>query len=286
MKILIISDIKSNLESIIPFGLRFGKHTETNVDVVHFIDPRAEHGVSSTYADSQSITPGEKLSHDKILDREKAMVTAALDKLLSREASRLNYPLKVDRIIEIDNAENAFKDKLNEGTDQMIVVNRDLESTSIESYNALLNDTKDQSLLIMSVPSGLDFTIPDKALIISDFTESSHKSLQLLFKWLHPFDIYYNATEVVKMSQMIESELKMEAWKSIVSKYLPSAASINTNTIQGNNYKETLLNYINRNDHDLVILPRENLKQSLNKSINSNSTKKLLKELNKVVIFY
>lgn len=68
---------------------------ECELDIVHAIDSRSYHRMLSSYADSQTITPGNKLSHDEIMRREKKSAQKALDKMLSKEASKLNYPLKM-----------------------------------------------------------------------------------------------------------------------------------------------------------------------------------------------
>ncbi len=93
---MIISDIEGKADSIIPYGLRLGKHTETEVDIIHIIDPRNKQGATSPFADSKSITPGRVMPHDYILAREQNRASKAIEKLLSGEASRLNYPLKID----------------------------------------------------------------------------------------------------------------------------------------------------------------------------------------------
>lgn len=286
MKTIIISDIRGDSESIIPYGLRFGKCTETNVDIIHIIDPRTIQGVSSSYADSKSITPGKKLTHEEILEREKGKVSAALDKLLSREVSILNYPLRVNTIIDANNIYEAFNAVLKKSKDQMIIINRKIESTFLENYSELFNITENHNSLIMSVPPGLEFSKPTKALYISDFIENPNKKIQLLFNWLSHFKIFFNATKMVKMNRLIESELKMEAWKSAVSKYSHSPAVIKINTLQGKSFKDTLLNYIKRNGHNLVILPQNEIKPSIKKMIWGNEINQLLEELNKAVILY
>lgn len=286
MRTIIISDLNNGSESIIPYGLNVGKHTETTVDVIHIIDPRSNHGVSSNYSDSQTITPGHKLSHSEILEREKSIHEKAMDKLLSSEPSRLNYPLKVNRIIKIEDVANAFRKELQRSTDQMIITNRHIEKTFFEDFEDIYQNTKDIQVLIMVVPSGMKFKNPNKALFLTDFSESSHPKMQLLFKWINPFKVLLNACNVVKMKEMIEAELRMETWKKAVERYTESPALIKTNTIQGDNYIQTLINYIARNEHDLLILPKTNLKPSISNTVNGKKRKDLFFEVERPVIFY
>ena len=80
-RIILISDISGESESIIPWGLNLGKHTGSEVDILHIIDPREKHGVESPVSDSQSISPDGKLTREEILKREKGKVEQALQGL-------------------------------------------------------------------------------------------------------------------------------------------------------------------------------------------------------------
>lgn len=94
MNTLLISDIKGQQESIIPFALNFCKLISNRVRIIHPMDPQKHPAVSSSFADSQSFEVAEKLTHEQIIKREINEIETMIDKLLSHEASRLNFPLR------------------------------------------------------------------------------------------------------------------------------------------------------------------------------------------------
>ncbi len=74
MKIIIISNIRSKSESIIPYGLKLARYLESEVDIIHVIDSRTEPVLPSSYADSQTFAlGGEKFTYADTLNREKRM---------------------------------------------------------------------------------------------------------------------------------------------------------------------------------------------------------------------
>ena len=89
MRIIIISDVKGQTQSIIPYGLDLAKYLESEVEIFHLVDSRIQQGVSSVYGDSHSITPGKKLSHPEIIEREKQQIEKELDQMLSQRGFQI-----------------------------------------------------------------------------------------------------------------------------------------------------------------------------------------------------
>ena len=119
MKIIIISDLNSRWETIIPYGLNLAKNLEAEVDLLHIIDPRENQAQYTSYSDSQSITPGSTLSQDEVIQRERNLAELKMDKALSAEVSRLNYPLKVNRIIESSSIDDQLDKMAEENPDSL-----------------------------------------------------------------------------------------------------------------------------------------------------------------------
>jgi hypothetical protein len=138
MKAVVISDMKKE-KSIIPYALNLCKHIESEVEIIHTIDTRVQHGLSSSYADSQSISPGEKMSHTSIIEREKHQTKNKLDKILSKEASKLNYPLKINTIIENGSIESQLKSRIKRHPNSLIITNKDPDKYFFGSYKELLD---------------------------------------------------------------------------------------------------------------------------------------------------
>src|SRR5690554_4230105 len=103
MKTIILSDIKGSARSVIPFGLNLAKAMNSEVVVVHVIDPRINQANYSSFSDSQSLSPGEPQGHDETGRKELTVVESELDTFLNRESSRVNYPLKVESLVKVGN---------------------------------------------------------------------------------------------------------------------------------------------------------------------------------------
>ena len=83
-------------------------------------------GVGSPVSDSQSITSGDKLSLEEIRQREKGKAEQSLDKFLSKEASRLNYPFKINTLIETEYLEEGLKKVFRERHGSLLITSPDV----------------------------------------------------------------------------------------------------------------------------------------------------------------
>ncbi|KOH45251.1 hypothetical protein [Sunxiuqinia dokdonensis] len=193
MRITIISDIKGNAESIIPYGLNLAKHLEAEVDLVHVIDSRMAQGVSSTYADSQSITPGNKFSHAEIMQREKRQVAMKIDQMLSKEASKLNYPLKVNVDIEENSVENKIANDLNAGASALMVINKEADGAIFESQKELIDCCKAFSGISLLVPPGEEFQPISSILLPTNFDDEEFNNYRKVADFLGVFHPVVNA---------------------------------------------------------------------------------------------
>ena len=189
MKTIIISDIEGKSESIIPYGLHIGKHTRSEVDILHIIDPRKKQGPSSSYANSKSITPGDVLSPKDVQLREKNRVSLALHRLLSAEASRLDYPLKIDVRIETDSVEKGIRSITRESPGCILIHSLKPSNSMVSDLEEMLSIVRDLDSLVLIVPPKLKFTKPEKVTVLTDFTEESQESISSVFDWLALFEI-------------------------------------------------------------------------------------------------
>lgn len=286
MRIIIISDISGDSESIIPWGLNLGKHTGSEVDVLHLIDPREKKGVASPFGDSQSITPGEKLSPDDIRKREEGKADRELDKLLSKEASRLNYPLKINRIIETEKLEKKLKTLYVDHPESMILTSSDLESTVFNDLDEFLSIIEFLDMPAFMVTPGTAFFKPEKVFLLTDFSQSPNIAMKNMLKWVNPFHPLVSACEVTKkMDEFIKMEIVSKTWKQKVHEYIDPSIVLKTNKIKGDNYAETVIDYVERNNFEWVILPKCK-KESKKKIFSVNITKQLTESLDKPLLLY
>ncbi len=157
MRTIIISDITESKETIIPYGLNIGKHTDTRVEILHFVDSRLVQGKYSSRSDSQTITIGEKLSYEEILHREKVSIESQMDKLLSKEASRLNFPVRYNQMIRIGQLEGSLAETIDLYENSLLVTSTRPGYSMATSLDDLLSEAMDLDALILVVPAEMKF---------------------------------------------------------------------------------------------------------------------------------
>ncbi len=286
-RIILISDVYTESGSIIPWGLNLGKHTGSEVDIVHIIDPREKHGVESPESDSRSITPGEKLTQDEILKRERGKAEQALDKLLGKEASRLNYPLKINTIIETKHLEEGLKTIFRERHGSLLVVGLKPEDTMFTDLDELLAISRDLTAPVFIIPPGTGFQKPEKVFMLADYSESPGLELKSMFKWLTPFNPFVSAGEVAKkmLDEFVKLELAGKTWEKGVRKFIDPDITLKANQLKGKKITEAVENYVTRNKFDWVIIPKIK-KESSKKIFSADISKKLVKSIGKPVMLY
>jgi hypothetical protein len=105
MKLLVISDTLDAEKSVIPYALRLARRMNIQVRVLHIVDPRLIKGIYSAYSDSQTVSTGTVETAEETLKKEMGSADLFLNTMLSREASVLNFPLRVDYQVVEDSIE-------------------------------------------------------------------------------------------------------------------------------------------------------------------------------------
>ena len=265
MKIIIVSDSNKDNQSIIPYGLHLAKHLEMETDIVHVIDTRDLQGVNSPYADSQSIAPGYKMSYEKIIEREKKNNYLKLDKIVSKEGSKLNYPLKINIQIK----ENSLREALaSQKDDFLLLINSKPDDYVFNSRKEMYETAKEFKCRVMFVRPGNDFKPVQNALLVMDYGSLDEmEKLRSILDWLVRFQIKsLNVVDVVKQKDYAREEMKSKEWEVELERELPRL-SIKTNIITGDDYFEALGTYIEKTKPDIV-LPYKKKKGLLKSSIN------------------
>ncbi len=284
MKTIIISDIKSNKDSVITYGLRLAKQLETEAEVMHPIDPRVHQGAYGAVSDSQSVTPGSTFSHEEAIFREKEGVKKDLDKLLSAEASRLNYPLKVEVQVEQESINEAVKNKVEKNNDNIFVISAEPDGKIFHSKPEILETIKNNRATCLIVPPGNLSISLKKILIPVDFHASRMDTLSELHPFFQKIRPYIVAVDVAENGNYTEKELKSQNWKELASDILPHT-KISTVTLEGDDYSSTIAAFCNRNTPDLFLIALQ--KQNPVKRIFSkNGLEKLIYKVNVPILFY
>lgn len=286
MKTILISDVGGKQETIIPYALNLTKHIDNTIDIVHAIDSRIQHGVSSAYADSQSFQVGEKLSPTKIIERDVSQTRLILDKLLSLEASRLNFPLKVNTIVEGNTIENLLDTIISVDEPSIIISSSVLEGTILIDLDESFEIAKMFNNLSLIITPGIKFLVPKKNLIQYDFELGINDGIFKVLDYLKPLNPQIDVVDVVEKDQYSEMEIKSEAWKLIANNYMNTSLPITTNILTGNQHAEVLSGFILKNNYDIVAIPKH-MKAAPGINIFSKDlSKQLVESLDIPVILY
>jgi len=286
MKTILISDFGGREEIIIPYALNLTKHIHNTIDIVHVIDPRVQQGVSSAYADSQSFQIGEKLSHSQIIEREVSLAKTTLDKLLSIEASKLNFPLRVNTIVEENSIENLLHTLIKVDEPSIIISSSVLEGTILNDFDETLEIAKMFNNLSLIIAPGSKFSVPKKILIQYDFELGINEGIFRVLDYLKPLNPHIDVVDVTDKDKYPELILKSEAWKEVVNNYINSSFPITTNILTGNQHAEVLSRFILENSYDLVAVSKDMKTSSGINIFSKNMSKQLVEGLDIPVILY
>lgn len=253
MRTVIISDIKSKEESIIPYGLHIAKLLDTEADVVHVIDSRIQQGVYSSYADSQSLNVGDKLDHETIIEREIHYAKRELDEILIREVSRLNYPLKTNKIVEENTIIKKIKELERDMENPLIIVNSEPDNyifTTLHEAVSIISKINSASLF---VPPGYEYKDFRNILIVP------HNNSQNLKKYIPLLEAIFKNNPSITAIDRLNTEKIYKQGKGVIESSMKNLSSmtsgpdIETMLFTGNNYFDILSEQIEEINPDLII---------------------------------
>lgn len=277
MKIVIISDIKGKSPGIIPYGLNLARTMQSEVDIVHVIDTRVNQGVATPYADSHTITPAEKLSFEEILNKEKGEIREALLQIISREGSKLNYPLKINLRIE----ETSITNELAGGSSGagLALINKDPDGQLFLSRKEMIDVCRGFKGLALFVPSGLELTAFENVLLPSGFSEKERKAFKEISRFTSRFQPFINAVTINGNDKAISGKWKRDTLA------LFTGCEINFNVLQGNHQHETLISYANKINPDLILFAEQS-KTLIETIFKKDLLEKLLDQTDIPILFY
>lgn len=253
MRTVIISDIKSKEESIIPYGLHIARLFESEADVVHIIDPRMQQGVYSSYSDSQTITPGDKLDHKEIMEREKHNAGKELDEILIREVSRLNYPLKTNKIIQETSIVRKLKEMERDIDDPLIIVNSEPDNYIFNTIHEAVSIVSKINVASFFVPPGYDYKDFSNILIVP------HNNTQNIKKYAWLLEAIFKNEPRVTAVDIINTKDKYKQQKEIMENRMKnvsmvaSGPEIETMLFTGINHFDILSEQVEKIKPDLII---------------------------------
>lgn len=286
MKTIIISDIGGKDKSIIPYGLNMGKHNETEVKIYHIIDPRMNQGTATPYADSQSITPGSKMSHEEIFEREKNFARKELDKLLSAEASRLNYPLKYDTSVEVDSLDLKLRKILSEDKEDLCVASMVPDNSMITDLGELLELHEKVELPLLLVPPGYDFREPAEISLLTDYSVDSQEPVKRALSWFDAFPMTIRAFDLVADVALKEKENQRTLWEDAVNSFATASMMLDTKIMLGEKNRDGIMDQVRKSAATLVMLPGK-ISRAQGSGLKKNTNRiKFLRSMEMPVVIY
>ncbi len=286
MKTILISDINGKRESVIPYALNFTKYIDEAITIIHSVDPMIHQAVASAYADSQSFQVGSKLSHAEILEREKHKAGQVLDKLLSTEASKINFPLRVKPIIEEKSMVTLLNAEIELETPSMIICTSDFQNTALHSFDELMELANKFNSLSLIVPPGHSFSKPERVLVQHDVKSAYNNDIQNLLKHLKPFDPLIQVVEAPGKEDYATMALNIYILNDHTQNGEDSMFRLKISNQTGKHYAQKLLAYIQNNDIALFAVPK---KSNFFKVIANHplmNAKQWIEEANIPLLFY
>lgn len=282
MKTIILSDINNSAKSIIPYGLRLARELESEVDILHVIDPRSHQGTYSSVSDSQSISPGDTLSHEETIQQELTRAKRNLDKVLSAEGSRLNYPLKINRVVVKNSLENELDKQFAKNPDCLFLVNAEVDQNMLDTTDEVVRLIKKAGVPSLVVPPGEKFKADINALMPLNLDQNNFSSLTNLKFLFHGLKITIDAVGVVGNENYATMELKSIAWKDAVSGFYLPNTTLDINILEGKDINHTISNYFNRNHQDMLLA----INDSPNNQLSVSDTVELINSIESPALVY
>jgi hypothetical protein len=278
MKSTVLSDIDHEDSGIIPYALKMAKDLRSEVNVIHVIDTRISQGIYTPYSDSQSVTPGVE-SYQDILQKEKKKMEGYLGKHVGREASVLNFPLKVNYEVRLGHVDDIIKEETGKPNSNLLMMNAHPEGKVWESFEEIFDIIIRSKNPVLLIPPGLDYMTPQKITFITDLNKAESDRMHRVFELMHKIPFRLHALNITK-TENFEQKLKSDPnWQGI------SGRIDNYSLLDHPDHTE-ILKIVTNHNSDMVILFEK--KQNLLKRMTSKRLTEKLTEKSTVplLVFY
>ena len=273
-------------QSIIPNALKVAKAVGDRVTVVHPVDSRKQHAVSSAYADSQSFERGAKLSYEETLQKEVQKAGSALDILLSKEASKLNFPLRVGTLIEACSLTDGLQTAIGGRNMPLIMASTVPDGDvidNLEEYFVMMEYFGGHTLLL---PPDFEWVEEPQVMMVHDIEADDHEYLINLLNMFKPLKMSTRLIDVSHVNDFSEKEIRDKVLCQHVNNVLGDTLAVDSRLLKGEDYSATIMEYFRENTFDWIMLPRFFSPDKGMAPFPNELHKKALKELNVPVLFY
>jgi nucleotide-binding universal stress UspA family protein len=212
MNILLINNNLKEDNALIPYVFRLARDLDARVRVLHVIDRRNMGNIYSGISDSQTLSP-KVLSPDEVIKKESLGANNYLDKKISREASVLNYPLKVDYEVVADKIEKRVLMESARNENDVIVMSSTPDGNLFQDIRDIHFVVNRSECPVLLVPENKEYLNPDKILIASFRNRSESDELNETFKILNPLKVkpeFIESTEAANLGRDPEKEKNVD----------------------------------------------------------------------------
>lgn len=212
------------------------------------------------------------------MEREKGIAWKKMDNILSAEASRLNYPLKVNRVITENTLEDEIIKRTGDKVPAVFVVSNEPDGTIFQSLDEILNVVKKAGAIAIIVPPKKEYTDWKKIVLPVDFDQIELAKFSDIKFVMDKFEPLVNVVSVTGDKNFLNMQFKSETWaKNGIKLFMP--ASVKTSVLEGNNFADTITGFVNRNQPDLLMLLRKKQNAVESMFVNDNISK-MVKQVN------
>lgn len=284
MKTILISDLETKRESVIPYALNFTKHIDDTLQIIHLVDSRKQKVASSAYADSQTFEVSKKLNYTEVKERDLHQNRLALDRILSKEASRLNYPLRVNTVIEENSIESRLNSEQKTEETSIILASSEMEGTIFHDLDEFLEVAGKYGKFSLLIPPGHSFKTPQRVAVYHDFEKGNKVDLSDVLSFLKCFKPEVTIVDVTNKRSYKNLLDKSIAWQKVTQKEWELDLLLHTELLGGENKEKILIDFFNQMQFDLLAIP---LKKSKGIGLySSGSLNQLILETGLPIILY
>lgn len=199
--------------------------------------------------------------------------------MLRKEASMLNYPLKINVHIEKTTTESKLIDINSNDPSAILLINQKADNHIFISESDIIDSCKIFKGLCLLVPPGIKFHEILRIAFPTDFAEDDFDKLKQAFQMLHYFQPVYIA--IANSNKMEQNEIN--EWKEKVHQLIVSSVNYHISD-EGGDLESKFLTYVEMNKPDLTLIFGK--KQSLIKSMfKEELVLKLLRQTNEPILY-
>jgi len=204
----------------------------------------------------------------------------ALEKFISSEGSRLNYPLKIDMKIKDGSVEEMMSEITSTYPGSIVIASNNPSNSVVEDMDEMLEIARSIELPTLFISPEYPFSVPKNTMLLTDFKHTDYETLKEMIQWLVPFHPNIHAYGLAGSKEHLDMDMESGAWKKMVNAFVDPPMIVEASVIDYGATLDVLLDSLNRNGAEMLLIPRYLLKASAGSPFSKKSFKKVLREVN------